>query len=67
MKEEIIEVLKQKSQISTSEIASRVNKNYYEVVKTLEELESEKIVVRILFRNFTYWKLNDEVKNGEKI
>lgn len=61
MKEQILEILKDKEK-ATSQIASIINKNYYDCLKILEELEIEGIIKRIKLGSYTFWR----VKNGDK-
>jgi Mn-dependent DtxR family transcriptional regulator len=62
-KEEILNFLAEKTETSTTEIASKMNRGYYDTLKFLEELESEGIIEKIKLNKYTFWK----VKNGQKI
>lgn len=62
MDDKIIQILKEGEKSST-EIASILNRNYYDVLKLLEELESNNKIKRITMGKFTFWRLN----NGKEI
>jgi predicted transcriptional regulator len=62
-KEEIIYWLEQFKRLPTSRFVGLLGIDYDAVKKCLEELESEKLVIREEETQSTYWKLN-EVKNG---
>ena len=53
----IIELLKTKEKMSTTEISSRLKKLYYMTLFELENLEKEGKVEKIIETNATYWRL----------
>lgn len=63
MKDKIIEFLKE-GEKSTSEITSFINRNYYDGLRFLEELEKEGIILRINLNKFTFWRLKINNQNG---
>lgn len=42
---------------STTKIANQFNRNIYDALKLLEELEQKKKIERITMGRFTYWRL----------
>ncbi|HEY0090088.1 MAG TPA: FaeA/PapI family transcriptional regulator [Candidatus Lokiarchaeia archaeon] len=56
MKTKILNFLK-RGEKSTTEIASVINRNYYSVLRLLEELEGENKILRISVRKFTFWRI----------
>jgi predicted transcriptional regulator len=63
--EEIINFLKE-GEKSSSEIASHINKNYYDTLKILDDLEKKGILLKMELGRYTYWKLNKEEKGNGK-
>ena len=54
-KEKILEFISE-GEKSTSDIASYLSRNYYDVMKMMEQLEEEDCVIRIEVSKFTFWK-----------
>jgi predicted transcriptional regulator len=42
---------------STTSIANQFNRNFYDAMKFLEELEKEGKIIKITMGRFTYWRL----------
>lgn len=62
LKKEILEFLGEKEKSST-EIYHQFNrKDYYSIVKILEEMREEKLVTKIEVGNFTFWKVKEKGK-----
>ena len=62
-KQEIIKWLKQLGRLPTTRIMSLIGLDFNYTKKYLNELESEKIIIKESETNATYWKLNKkEVK-----
>jgi predicted transcriptional regulator len=55
IKQKIIELLDD-TEKSTTELASLLNRNHYDVVEFLEEMEKEGIIQKIEISKFTFWK-----------
>lgn len=61
LKERILILLNTKlEKLSTSEIAGRLSRGYYDILNTLEELEKENKVEKTSFKNSTYWGIKNE-------
>jgi hypothetical protein len=52
----ILNFLKERDR-STTSIANLFNRNFYDALKFLEELEKKKKVQKITMGKFTYWRL----------
>lgn len=61
MENKILEILKE-GEKTTTEISSIIRRNYYDVVRILEDLESKKKLEKIEMGKFTFWRLT---KNGK--
>lgn len=59
-KNKILEILKE-GEKSTTELSSVINRDYYYCIRLLEELEKEKLIMKIEVGKFTFWKLKNEV------
>ena len=55
IKQKIIELLDD-TEKSTTELASLLNRNHYDVVEFLEEMEKLGIIEKIEISKFTFWK-----------
>ena len=58
-KNKVIIFLKDKCEISTSEIASLLSRDFYFTTRLLDEMEKEGILIKKELKNFTFWKIND--------
>lgn len=58
MKNTILKTLK-KGEKSTTEISNILNRNHYDTLKILEELETEKKIEKIEVGKFTFWRLKN--------
>lgn len=61
MENKILEILKD-GEKTTTEISAIIRRNYYDVVRLLEDLESKKKLEKIEMGKFTFWRL---IKNGK--
>ena len=52
---QIIKILK-KEELTTTKIASVLNRSFYDTIKFLEELEEEKEIEKIEMGKFTFWR-----------
>jgi len=59
-KQKVIDFLENKDKSST-EITSHLGRDYYFVLKLLEEMEGEGIIEKLEVGKFTYWRVK---KNG---
>ena len=64
-KEQIIKWLKKFKRIPTSRFVGLMGVEYESIKKLLEELESEKIIIKEEETNATYWKLKEVGKNEQ--
>jgi DNA-binding PadR family transcriptional regulator len=62
LKKEILEFLKDKEKSSTEIYHEFSRKNYYTILKILEEMEQEKLITKIEVGNFTFWKVREKSK-----
>ena len=56
MEEKILEILK-KGEKSTTEISNLINRNHYNTLKILEELEKNNLIKKIEIGKYTFWRL----------
>lgn len=55
MKDEILKIIK-KAEKSTTEISNILNRNHYDTIKVLEEMEKDKLIEKIEVGKFTFWR-----------
>ena len=55
----VLEILKDNSEKSTSEIASLLSRDFYFTSRLLEDMEKEGLLIKLEVKNFTYWRLKD--------
>ena len=56
IKQKILKILKE-GEKSTTEIASKINRNYYDTVNFLKELKKEEEIRMIKINKYTRWEL----------
>lgn len=59
-KKRVLEFLKDNEK-STSEIASLLSRDFYFTARLLDEMEKEGLLDKNEIKNFTYWKIKNEI------